>query len=299
MDSVSDSSVSNISNESFFKSPNSSIKINRNRNIDNNQEDVEDVEQDIVNKKHKDVFVWDPLPQNWQIKLLSKNFLIKNCLDSNYNSLESALQNAGCKTNIDKLKRALCKYINYLDNNSFFKIIQNYRSHKSNINWDPFRIKSKRDFTSQIRRPEFDFRGDNIILSLISKVLNIDIILFQKNLDIINLANNHYTQPKLLILFYDNDENSYKSIGFQSKHKITTIFKRIELPEEISRINNLHLHHIKDICSSKLECKNLELISIINKLQNRLGKQLNSQERQEIFKLIKIILENEKFFTQS
>lgn len=258
--------------------------------------------------KEKDVFIWEPIDERWSKKLLSEYFVIKNCLsDGNcqFRSIETALTNAGHKTDHEKLRRSICKYINNIDNNEFFNIIQSYRLEKQHGefegNWDPFVIKNKRDFIKQLKQPGFNFQGDNITLSLISQSLNIDIIILDDNLNITDLSNPEKLNQKLIILYFDKKNKHYKTIGIKLKKKVHSIFKRSDLPIEILRIidkQNFFLHHIQTICLQELKCKKLNLNTVIKSLENKLQIPLSNKDKETIFKIIRTILENENYFNK-
>jgi hypothetical protein len=258
--------------------------------------------------KEKDVFIWEPIDERWSKKLLSECFVIKNCLsDGNcqFRSIETALTNAGHKTDHEKLRRSICKYINNIDNNEFFNIIQSYRLEKQHGefegNWDPFVIKNKRDFIKQLKQPGFNFQGDNITLSLISQSLNIDIIILDDNLNITDLSNPEKLNQKLIILYFDKKNKHYKTIGIKLKKKVHSIFKRSDLPIEILRIidkQNFFLHHIQTICLQELKCKKLNLNTVIKSLENKLQIPLSNKDKETIFKIIRTILENENYFNK-
>lgn len=267
---------------------------------------IDDIDFD-KNKRDEEIFTWEPLEENWRKKLQSENFVVKNCLgDGNcqFRSIETALTNAGCKTDHERLRKSLCKYINDLENAEFFDIIQNYRLEKQHGEfvgeWDPFKIRNKRDFTTQLKKPGFNFQGDNITLSLVSKVLNVDIVILDSSLNISDLTNDEKPHPKLIILYFDRSKQHYKTIGLQTKRKrIVTIFKRIELPEEIDRIldkHNFYLYHIKDICTQELKCGKIQLNKIIKTIEDRIQTRLSKQDKRSILKIIRMILDNENFF---
>lgn len=269
---------------------------------------IDDIDFD-KNKRDEEVFTWEPLEEPWRKKLQSENFVVKNCLgDGNcqFRSIETALTNAGCKTDHERLRRSLCKYINGLENAEFFDIIQNYRLEKQHGEfvgeWDPFSIRNKRDFTTQLKKPGFNFQGDNITLSLICKVLNVDIVILDSSLNISDLTNNDKPHPKIIFLYYDRSKQHYKTIGFQTKRKrIITMFKRTELPEEIDRIldkHNFYLYHIKNICSQELKCGRIELNKIIKTIEDRIQTHLSKQDKRSILKIIRMILDNEDFFNR-
>lgn len=294
---MNDSFVETVDNIPITGIPNDILQLN-----------IDDINFEKA-KVQEDVFRWEPLEESWRKKLSSDNFVVKNCLgDGNcqFRSIETALTNAGCKTDHERLRRALCKYINGLENSEFFDIIQSYRLEKQHGEfvgeWDPFKIKNKRDFTTQLKKPGFNFQGDNITLSLICKVLNVDIIILDDSLNITNLTNNDKPHPKLIVLYYDRSKQHYKTIGLQTKRKrVITMFKRLELPSEIDRVLDKHtfyLYHIKDICTKELGCGKLQLNKIIKTIEERIQTRLSKQDKKSIIKIIRMILDNEDFFNR-
>lgn len=286
-----------------------SIKEDSQDNLNRQNLAIDDIDFDHVLENQPETFAWEPLSKEWCDKLLCNNFVIKNCLgDGNcqFRSIETALTNAGCKTDHERLRRAVCKYINALENSKFYEIVQNYRIEKQNGEfvgeWDPFKIRNKRDFTIQLRKPGFNFQGDNITLSLVSKAMNLDIILLDSDYNITDLSNTDELQPKIILLFYDKSGGHYKTIGLQSKRKkITTMFKRTELPSEIDRILDkytYYLDHVRDICAQQFSCGRLQLNKIIADIESRTKTRISKQDKQTIMKIIRMILENENYFEQ-
>ena len=275
---------------------------------------IEDVNFEDYDPQEKDTFIWEPLQPEWQSKLLCNTFVIKNCLgDGNcqFRSIETALSNAGCKTDHERLRKSLVKYINSLDNKEFFDIIQLYRIEKQNGefigDWDPFTIKNKRQFNNELKKPGFNFQGDHITLSLVSKALGLDIILLDNYFNITDLSNPDQLQPKVIVLYYDNKglnatSGHYQTIGIITKRKkVYTMFKRSELPEEIDRLldkHNFFLQHIRDICSKDLGCNKLQLNNIIKQVEDRIKTKISKHDKIKIIQIIRTILENENYFNE-
>jgi hypothetical protein len=254
----------------------------------------------IKSKCINDTYYWEPVSENWQSKLGSINFMVKNCLgDGNcqFRSIETALTQGGYKATHKKLRRLLAKYILSIDNKVFIDIIKTYQIEKQNGefvgNWDPMTIKNKKDFIKIIKRPGFDFQGDFISLELISRAIGIDIILFTNDLDIINLSDPDNLQDKIIILYYDKNGSHYKTIGLKKKQdKFETIFKRSKLQNEISRIldkNSFLSFHIENICNDDPQnCRtsHLHLNYILNKLEERLGVKISRNEKKKVMEII-------------
>ena len=263
----------------------------------------------VVNKKVRNDYSWEELSPNWNLLLLTDNFVIKNCIgDGNcqFRSIETALTNSGYKTTHSKLRNAIAKYIYQLPSSEFWNLIKNYKIEKQNGEfeggWNPFYIKSKRDFVKEIKKPGFNFQGDEITLSLISKVISIDILIFANhnnsiyiNRHLINLDTNNVKgtlnvdhvsgqgtfnpNSKLMILYYDGSH--YQTIGLKDKTsgKVQTIFNKPKLPNEINRLldkTTFLYNHIMHICN-EFNCKNLKLNDIIANIEQRIGNQYDKK----------------------
>ena len=243
------------------------------------------------------------MSKEWKTKLMSDNFVIKNCLsDGNcqFRSIETALTNTGYKTNHRHLRNIIAKYITRIENPEFFQIIQNYRIEKQHGefigNWDPFLIKNKSDFIKQIKRTGFHFQGDYITLSLISKAIKIDIVIFNKDYSITDLSNQEDLQPKIIILYYDNSH--YQTIGIKKRVNIQSIFLRTHLPKELEMVINKQTflsRHLQSVCE-KQNCKKIQLNKIINIVQNNIKSHLSREEKRQILQLLQQWLDDQKFF---
>ena len=251
-------------------------------------------------------YIWEPLSNIWQTKLTSKKFFIKNCLaDDNckYRSIESALVNAGYKTNNIKLRKMIGKYIYKLELKDFFTLVENYRVEKSIGEyigeWDPFSIKNKRDLINEIKKPSFHFCSDFTTLNLISKVTGIDFIILKDDYTINNISDIDNLNARIIILYNIKDKNEFQAIGLKIRTKIQSIFKRQPLPKELSILTDKQsflLQHIKLICESDTRCENIQLNSILKTLENNLQIKLKTQDKKQSLGIIKSWFDNSNFF---
>lgn len=267
--------------------------------------------ENLLNDDHnlpndkKITYVWQDVSKEWKTKLMADNFVIKNCFgDGNcqFRSIETALTNSGYKTNHKHLRNIIAKYITRIENPEFFNIVQNYRIEKQNNefigDWDPFEVKNKRDFIKQIRRTGFHFQGDYITLSLISKAIKIDIVLFNHDYTITDLSNPNDLQPKIIILYYDNDH--YQTIGIKKRVNVQSIFLRTNLPKELEMVldkNTFLLRHIQNVCE-KQNCNKIQLNRIINIIENNIQSHVSNKDKRKILELLKTWLENKDFFNK-
>ena len=137
-------------------------------------------------KDEKEIFKWEQLSDEWINKILSDHFVLKHYLGEL--TLEKALSNCCGKITRDNLRKNICKYINGLSNDLFFNIVEYFRREYDNKtfseSFDPYTIKNKRQLTLEIKKDSFKFN-----LHLVSLALNIDIIIFDADLNIKILNN--------------------------------------------------------------------------------------------------------------
>jgi hypothetical protein len=261
---------------------------------------VKVVKQEVSN------FKWNSLDNIWIQKLLSDKFVVKDCLaDGNcqFRSIETALTQAGYRTTHDKLRKVIGKYIRKMADDDFQLILENYRLEKESGdfkgNWDPNKTNTKREFINNILKSGFHFEGDNITLSLLSKAIKIDFIIFDDSYNITDLSNPSQLNDKIIILYYIKFHNSghYNTIGYKPKSKIKTIFKRNELPSEFDYMmdkNKLMIAHIHDIY--KTYDKELTLNKVVIEIQKRMYTKLLPSDKKRILLYVKNLLKTQKFF---
>ena len=251
------------------------------------------------NLKIKVDYEWNNLDDKWNTKLMSKNFVTKDCLgDGNcqFRSIETALNDSGIKMDHNRLRDIVAKYIRKLPDEEFNIIVESYIIEKQNGEfigkWDPELIRTKKDLIFQIKKPGFHFEGDNITLSLLSKGLNIDFIIFDENYNVIDMSNNQNYNNKIVILYYIRNENygHYMTVGFKNKKKVVTIFKRDKLPSELELILNKQKFLIKHIINiiNEYEKKNKKptLNNILSELEYRICFKLGKIDKHKLIKLL-------------
>ena len=188
---------------------------------------------------------WEPfykLNENENIQIKNKNhdndkFFIKDSLpDGNcqFRSISEALKalEQGQGQGHKQLRKSIAEYIKEeLLDYEFKDIINNYRIEKTNNEfigkWDPFKVKNKDQFVRHIKKSGFHFQGDNLTLSLLSRILNVDFIIVGKN-SITELSQTH---SKIIILYYTG--NHYQTIGIKQKgiRKVITLIDRNNIPD--------------------------------------------------------------------
>jgi len=240
-------------------------------------------------------FEWEQLPEQWQTKLLSKNFRIKNCLgDGNcqFRAIETAVKSESelkCKLTHDKLRKLIGGYLETLQNEEFWDIVKSYKLEKKHGEfiglWDPHRIQYKRQFISIVKKPGNVFQGDHFTLSVLSKLLDIDFILFTSNL-IQDLSNPDDLHSRIVILYYDGDQGHYQTIGLKSETEdVQTLFKRSELQDEIYMLIDRQTfldNHTENVCKND----DLKLNDIIFSLEQNIQQKLSKSDKKKIMHLI-------------
>lgn len=268
------------------------------------------IDQITKNKKsNKKNDGWDPLGKEWSEKLASNNFVIKNCLgDGNcqFRSIENALTHSGTKSKFthNKLRKLVAKSVREMSNGEFVNIIESYRLEKNagefKGGWDPYLIRTKADFIKEIKKSGFHFQGDDITLTLLSRALNIDFLIFMSNMAVSFHGNKDHPREKLVILYFDIDNKHYKTIGLRQpgKKTVQTIFDKDDLPSDIAIILDKHTLftlYIRNICE-KQECLKLTYDNIISSIEHKYKQKLSMHERKMCIKLIRVHLMNINYF---
>tara|TARA_Y100000991_G_scaffold198018_1_gene168841 strand:- start:669 stop:1406 length:738 start_codon:yes stop_codon:yes gene_type:complete len=229
-----------LKNKLYFEDEHNKIKLNRNNWY----------------KFLKD-YGWEKISKQWKKKLdVKKNYFafldcggngdclfhcISEALNEPYN-LSSEL------IDTQYLRNIAAEQINQ---DNFTLILENYKIEKENNEfqgyWDPFIIKTKEQLKKEIQTCGNNFWGDHILLQLIQKKLNINIILFKTNIyDILSEENEGNIEIQFLdenkditIMLYYISEMHYQLIGYFDGNLILTKFNKKQIPDEIKKIINL------------------------------------------------------------
>jgi len=109
--------------------------------------------------------------------------------------------------------------------------------------WDPFEIKKIEDLREQIRTPGDNFWGDHILLQLLEKALNINLIILTTE-DLMYEENNYKIQPRgcqlnpnyLTIIVSYCFSSHFQLVGYYDGNIMKTRFPFNEIPREIMEI---------------------------------------------------------------
>jgi Txe/YoeB family toxin of Txe-Axe toxin-antitoxin module len=254
-------------------------------------------------RKQYEDFTWNPVGEEWRKRLLSNGFVIKDCVgDGNcqFRSIESALTNAGYKTNHERLRKVIGKYIRETSDHQFYEILQSYKLEKLHGDfrgaWDPFSVKSRRAFIKNLITTGTHFEGDYITLSLMSKAIGIDfVILEETHLGIIDLSDPKNKNERVIILHYadyNNNSGHYTTIGYRTRTgRVVSLFKRGSLPDAVDVLldrKRFLLGHLQRVYSSSMKFS-----EIIAQLEINMGRTFSEKDKERICKLVqKIVRKN-------
>ena len=179
-----------------------------------------------------------------------------------------------------------------MSNIEFNNILDNYKLEEENGefhgHWDPNKIKTKKQLSLEIKKSGFNFEGDNYTLSILSKILKLDFIIFNnESYSIIKIEHN---ERKVVLLDFIKIGNTghYKTIGkLNENQNVDTIFNKNDLPEIFDK-SHFFTRHIQKL---KLNNNNITLNEIIISIEHILGK-LTLSDRKLICKILAKCLMN-------
>ena len=132
---------------------------------------------------------------------------------------------------------------NSITNKLFNEIIEIYRIIKDNDElydtWDPYTIKIQ-EFKNLITDENNVFWGDHILIGLLMKVLDINIIILNSNefknvYNIYNTMEQYDSEKNTILLIYEN-ETHFKLLGHFQETNMLTYFSHRTLPKEIFKM---------------------------------------------------------------
>ena len=163
-----------------------------------------------------------------------------NCISY---SLTTYTEYSNLEENIFILRTILSDSI---DEEIFSDIIEIYKISKINgefeEDWDPHTITID-DFKEKIKQGGNDYWGDFLLISILKKILRINIIVLYSNIS----KNEYYNYPLLheydkelntIILSYEEDIH-FRLVGYYNDQKMTVLFNNNNIPNEILRLINV------------------------------------------------------------
>ena len=229
-----------VNDKLFFKNNNNKIKVNSSNW-----------------HKYLDEYGYYKLDLGWKKRLKSK---YKNSLwgvmdcgsegDCLFLCIEEAFKNIYNPLNDDYSIENLREIAsNEINQNNFHIILDNYKLEYDNDEfiglWDPYFIKNIDDLRDEIRIKGDTFWGDHILIQLLEKGLNINIILLnnendyfddlEKKYKIQNTGKIYDKNYRNIILYYCSNSH-FQLIGYFNGNKIQNIFSYDELPQKFKNI---------------------------------------------------------------
>jgi hypothetical protein len=269
---------------------------------DSSESDVSTIEDQPKKKMSpQKSFEWKALDRDWQIKLMSDTFVRRDSIgdgDCQFRSIETALTNAGYRTNHKKIRKIIAKYIKDVSEREFAEIINHYiiekQSGEFRGDWDPSTVKTRREFIKHVSTSGFHFTGDNMTLNLLSRACNIDFVIFDDNYNITSLRNPDAPQDRLIVLYYVQSGH-YMTIGIKSRRgKIHTLFKSDALPKELDTVldkRSLFVGHVNRAIDRLREQKSkITLNGVIAEVNGAFKGSLSRSDKREIMTIIRNIL---------
>lgn len=204
--------------------------------------------------KYVKEYGWEKINCKWEKKLNSNKFCVLECgADGdclfhvisealNYNEI---LNYEVPKYDVSVLRNYVCDMINI---NNFDSILNFYKLEKNlgefNGDWDPFNINTIDEFKNEIIKGGDNFWGDHILLQLLQKKMDINIIILNTINDYSNeketlsnliIQNLDLDKINKTIILYLEDEH-FKLVGFFDGNMIRTYFNHKDIPKCI--LNN-------------------------------------------------------------
>ena len=144
---------------------------------------------------------------------------------------------------IDHLRNLVSQEIN---KNNFQLILETYKLEKENNEfngyWDPDEIETMEELRDKIRETGNSFWGDHIIIQLLEKALNINIIMmnsendyYKKEYTIQSFGSEFLKERRTIIIYYCLNCH-FQLVGYFNGNRIQTLFSYEELPEEIKNV---------------------------------------------------------------
>ena len=212
--------------------------------------------------KYLTEYGWERLCINWRKRLKETNKSCFGILDcgSNGDCLFHVLSDALNSKFILNNNEPLYDYENLrliaskeINSDNFELILNSYKLEKElnefNGDWDPDSINSIEDLQRQITTCGDNFWGDHILLQLLQKKLEFNVIILNSDnysnsdniedrFKIMPIASLNLDNYKYTIIIYYLEEIHFQLIGYFDGNKMITLFEKNELPPIILDIYN-------------------------------------------------------------
>ena len=195
---------------------------------------------------------WDKIPKKWIVRL-NQHASVKehnslygvldcppdgdcffHCMANALNERDNYLLEYGS----DDIRRMLC---DGLDIETYDTILGYYRVMKDSgewsEEWDPYDITCLEDFQRQLMVGGHSFWGDWILMSLLTDILEINIVILTNDTDtheisVYNTLQDFQACRDTVVLLHEN-ENHFKLVGHFNGKRMIAYFASQDIPEEV------------------------------------------------------------------
>ena len=236
-------------NEDIYITPNIIIKNNITFYLDDNKK-IKITKRNWY--KYLQEYGWQLVDDEWQKRLTpGKKFSSYGFLDCGgegdclFHCVIEALKEQGEPSmDVENLRNLVSYEIN---EDNFDIILETYKLEKESGEfdglWDPHQVKSIEDLRNQIRIPGDNFWGDHIIIQLLEKALNINIMIMSTE-DLMYEENNYKIQPRgtilnpnyLTIVISYCFSSHFQLLGYYDGKIMKTNFLYADIPRELMDI---------------------------------------------------------------
>ena len=197
-------------------------------------------------QKYLEEYGWEDIDEQWQDKLLNgkktNRYGILDCGgegDCLFLCIIEAFGDFGM--DVENL-RDIVSY--EIDENNYQLILENYKLEKENDEfdglWNPMLINSIEDLRIELRKSGDNFWGDHIIIQLLEKALNINIIILNTD-ELVFEENNFKIQPRCSPINKNNTtiflshcfSSHFQLIGYFNGKNMKTRFEYNEIPKKL------------------------------------------------------------------
>lgn len=237
-------------NEDIYLTPSIIIRNNKTFYLDENEKEIKVTKNNW--HKYLEEYGWEELDKEWQNRLVPEkkksNYGILDCGGEGdclfFCIIEALKEHGDPSIDVDNLRNLVAYEI---DETNFDIILETYKLEKESNEfdglWNPFEINSIEDLRNQIRIPGDNFWGDHILIQLLEKALNINIIILNTE-DIMYEENNYKIQPRGTFLNPDNltilisycFNSHFQLVGYYDGNIMKTNFLHSEIPEKLLEI---------------------------------------------------------------
>lgn len=190
---------------------------------------------------------------------------------------------------MSSLRKEICKLVKTLSDHDFNNLLIDFNNSQSS------KTRTRDGLCKQIKNTSSDF--DELTLNLLSKVINVDFVIFDAIGDkfkVRNLTDSDDIQDHILFVY--NDHGNYSVIGHRSGQQVNEIQSRKCLPRDVDHFLDKH-NYFLGLIRSVFEMKSkVNLRVLYESLRSTLGvSELLDKDVELINKLTGVLLETRAF----